>query len=136
MYLHCDVNRQKNHFVALWRVRSLHGDVHIVRISCLDEYCKRYDCLNLINCQQNFVPYVVACCLQLFLHYLQDSRGTLWRVRPLDRDVHIFRISCLDKYYKRYDCLNLSIFSQNFVSYVVVGDISPFKDNFSYHYAI
>jgi hypothetical protein len=32
-----------------------------------------------------------------------------------------------------YDCLNLSIFSHNFVPYVVVGDISPFKDSFSYH---
>jgi hypothetical protein len=76
VYLHCDVNRQKNPFVALWRVRSLHGDVHIVMISCLDEY------------------------------------------------------------YKRYDCLNVSIFTHNVVPYVVVGDISPFKDSFSYHYVI
>jgi hypothetical protein len=35
-----------------------------------------------------------------------------------------------------YDCLNLSIFSHNFVPYVVMGDISPFKDSFSYHYVI
>jgi hypothetical protein len=34
------------------------------------------------------------------------------------------------------DCLSLSIFSHNFVPYVVVGDISPFKDSFSYHYVI
>ena len=51
-------------------------------------------------------------------------------------DVHIVMISCLDEYYKRYDCLNVSIFSHNVVPYVVVGDISLFKDSFSYHYVI
>ena len=82
----------------------------MVRNFILDNFCTRYERLNLGNFHQN--TYASVRCPQLLLNDLQDFYETLWSVRIYNGDVHIVRNFVLDNFCTKYERLDLGIFHQ------------------------
>ena len=86
------------------------GDVHIVRNFVLDNFCTKYERLDLGIFHQ--YTYASVRCPQLLLNDLQDFYETLWSVRSHNGDVHIVRNFVLDNFCTKYERLDLGIFHQ------------------------
>ena len=73
------LNDLQDFYETLWSVRSHNGDVHIVRNFVLDNFCTKYERLDLGIFYQ--YTYASVRCPQLLLNDLQDFYETLWSVR-------------------------------------------------------
>ena len=104
------LNDLQDFYETLWSVRIYNGDVHIVRNFILDNFCTRYECLDLGIFHQ--YTYASVRCPQLFLNDLQDFYETLWSVRSHNGDVHIVGNFVLANFCTRYERLDLGIFHQ------------------------